>query len=656
MKNNSVIGMYAEHFANWITGGSLINRDKLSSIGLKIAYNKIITKKRITKAWCICSIPVTYSHNLSEGIRKEMFKVCPNVQTIIHTYNVPANVNVHNRVFTQYMSRSAAMFDEYAEYYTQMREDEKLTGKTVINEKTGRKMWVNTKQLMRIRDQKDSYTYVYKRVLSGCFFTETYYFVQASARTQRELEQYAKRLASILKSENIVFYEVKGTLYQYLSNYCPAAFKQNEVKRIAPMLFSEENLALQMPYRNKGLIGKNGILLGLEWQSKLPFMISFTESSAGQVVLLDGKTGCGKTYMAFNIAQGAIGYGIHCSAIDIKGQEWSKMSAFVDTKVISFDNNHPNFVNTLRLDDLRCTKENAREMYDNAVNGTVTILSIMTNLASNEGNITDLKNILTKSVIKVMSNNNVVADNPATFVRTKNLTYLDVINVVSELQGTNIYNDSQREVCNLIIMRCSSFLSDERYSEMMKNEITVQDILETPLVIYSFNKNVSGELDLFDSIRVFMVQFLDSKKHEIRKNQKLHTFAFYEELQRCVSFTTLMNYISSRVTGSRSSNVSVFLLMNAISALNDAAMSQIKSNITTKIIGKVNSEDIDVLVDKYDCKPIENYMKLINESSYYNQCFAIMYDTGVHADKAIFKTILPDYMEREFRTRDRLAV
>ena len=47
---------------------------------------------------------------------------------------------------------------------------------------------------------------------------------------------------------------------------------------------SEENLAALMPYRAKGLVGTNGLLLGLEWQSKLPEYFNPFESSDGQVI------------------------------------------------------------------------------------------------------------------------------------------------------------------------------------------------------------------------------------------------------------------------------------------------------------------------------------------------------------------------------------
>lgn len=116
----------------------------------------------------------------------------------------------------------------------------------------------------------------------------------------------------------------------------------------------------------------------------------------------------------------------------------------------------------------------------------------------------------------------------------------------------------------------------------MKNELTVSEIIESPFVIYNMNKNNAETLSTLDDLKIYMSQFLDGEKHFLRKQQKLHTAAFYEELQRCGSLSTLVRSISARVTGSRSNNLSVFLLLNAITTLDSDAFRAIKSNITTK--------------------------------------------------------------------------
>ena len=80
-----------------------------------------------------------------------------------------------------------------------------------------------------------------------------------------------------------------------------------------------------------------------------------------------GRTGSGKTYTCFNIAQQGIGCGIHSSAIDFKGARMVQACRVCRHEVISMDGTDPVFVNTLRLDDKLHKRDNCKEMFSNAV-------------------------------------------------------------------------------------------------------------------------------------------------------------------------------------------------------------------------------------------------------------------------------------------------
>lgn len=271
------------------------------------------------------------------------------------------------------------------------------------------------------------------------------------------------------------------------------------------------------------------------------------------------------------------------------------------------------------------------------------------------GVIVDAMGTAAEAVLKYFSQNNVDSKNPKTFVNTRRMKYADIIDIVADLATTKSYSAEQRALCAVIRSRCSTFFVTEgRYSKAFRNEITVAEVLRKPLVIYSFNKNADVMLDTMDTLRVFMVQYLDTKKQSIRKEQKLHTAAFYEELQRSNQFGKLVETISHSVTGSRSNNVMIFLLLNAVSVFNNNELNAIKSNITTKIVGKLEDGDIDLLVKEYGCKPIQKQLEKINDKSTnrWQNCFAILYDTGVDVDKAIYRTVVPQYMLEQFKTRD----
>lgn len=654
-----LLDLYSEYFANWVSGGNLVTQDKISMFGLKPLFDRFITHDWITKIWIVRALPVDYDVNLTDMVRGVMFKKYPEVKTLINFVNEPVNINVRNSIFMRQFEEVSEKFHQMEDLFNELTEDQRSAGIYKINEKTGKKMYLTQKQFDDLKDEYDSYLYIFNKVSEGHAFTNTFYFIQASARSKKVMRNYTASLGGLLNGEGIVFSELHGNISAYLDNYCPASYCGASPVKFGSMLMSDENLAGLLPYKTMGLVGGKGLLIGLDQKTGLPFLLDFFNSGTAQINMILGKTGCGKTYLAFALALYLISMGVHLSAIDIKGHEWDRLAAFVKTLVIGMDGAEAKFVNTLRLDDSACeTAEDALEAYSTAVRGTVKLFEIATNLSESEGNIIDLEAILNRAVSKVFSQCGVKPNNPSTFIRTRNLKFSDVVNVIQILKTSSSYTEQQKLLCQLIITRTSDFfLPEGRYASSFQNELTLQDVLNSEAIVYDFNKNTEVMLDTLDTMRVFMVQFLDGKKQSYRKKQKKHTAAFYEELQRCEQFGSLVEEISHKVTGSRSNNVIIFLLLNSVSTFDSEAFSAIKSNITTKLVGKLNSEDVEKLVDEFDCKPIEEYLTEIcnDQANEFSHCFAVQYDTGIDTNKVMCRTVMPDDLREHFNTRDRMA-
>ena len=520
--------LYSEVFANWISGGNLIAKEKISLLGIKPLYDRFVTNRQITKVWCILSIPVNYSTNITQAIRTEMFKMCPEVRTIISTVNTPVQINPKSDVFTRQLKRSANMYNQYKEIFDNLSEDEQLTG-TVEYDNHGRRSFINADILKVIKDLYDSYTYVFDRSTHNMEFMESYFFIQASAKSKSALRKFKKCFLNFMTGEGIVVSELRGNINQYLNNFCPATYQRDSVRKIQPMLLSEENFTSIMNYKNKGLIGERGVLIAQDRQVNLPFYQDFFHSGAAQVNAILAESGWGKTNLAFWIALSLMGYNeTHCSAIDIKGDEWSKLLNFVDGQIIDMDKGM--FFNTMRLDDLHATKDDCEEFYNLAIRDTVQLYERIINLQPSEGNEKDLNDILNAGVSKIFYQKGVVATNPDTFKFTKDLKFSDIIDIFETLVNSASYTDAQKNICAIAKTRCAAFfLSETGKGAEMSKAITMQSLLDAPLTIYSFNKNNNAELDLLDSLRVFMVQTADNRVAMIRKRKGLFTAAFYEE-------------------------------------------------------------------------------------------------------------------------------
>lgn len=650
--------LYSEYFANWISDGSMINRDKISLLGIRPLFDRFLTNQYITRVWMVGALPVHYQRNLTQMIRMEMYEQFPEVKTIVHMYNTPVNVRVNSDVYERQMNASAKRYYQYKDVFDSLSDVERETG---VSERVGGgvKLSIDRRTLSRIQDSYDSYMYVHSEANKGKSFTNTHYFIQASCADKERMKKYEHALMGLLRGQGVAVKQIRGNIGQYLDNFCPAAFKQSDISKFPTMLLSQDNVAALVPSKTKGLVGGGRIMLGQDWQTKLPFSLDFMNSDTAQVIMIEGKSGCGKTYLAEESVIELTAFNVHCSVTDIKGGEWNKVGKYVDMLEIDMTGNGARFVNTMRIDDLNCDTSNCTEAYEAAISYTVGLFEVATNLQSNEGNPADLRAILNQAVEKVFTTNGVNKKNPETFGVTKDFKYGMVLDAISTLQNSRSFTEEQRKLCSFVKTRCSTyFMGEGRYSESFKRELTIGEIINVPLIVYNFNKNRGETLDIIDNLRVYMARCMDSRKHFIRKQQGLHQAVFYEELQRCGGMSTFIENICSDVTGSRSNNLTVFLLLNSIETFDASIFAPIRSNITTKIIGKSNPKDIEKLAKDYDCADIEHYMKLIgtNAQNKYEHCFAVSYDTGEDRDKLILKTVVPKEMEDQFRTRDRMAV
>jgi hypothetical protein len=660
--------IYAEYVANWISSGSLILRTKLSSLGIKSAFDRYLTKKYVTKVWAVTNIPVNFDHNLTYLIRDKMFVKCPEVKTIIHMYCVPTKIAVSNDTFVRQMASAEEKYKAYDEMFRQLSDTDQKTGRK-FRTGSGSSFTIRKKDLDRMKELYESYAYVYTHRMEGMDrgdageFFNVHLFIQASAENRESLSKYQSYLSTILHANKVSFTDLKGKISQYLTNFGPASYAQGDLKGFPKMLMSDENIAAISSVKSRGLVGGEGVLFGIDWLSKLPFWVNLFASSAAQVVMVLAKSGVGKTALVQMISLSLLSRTHHVSVTDLKGNEWNRLFPFIGNKLeISMHSSKERFVNVLRIDDMNADESNCEDIYNLAVDAGIELFSIPVNLQENEGNIVDLHMILRTAIKKTFSQLKDFDEKiPHTFSVTKHITYSSVLDNVHSLENTASYTEGQRKMIPEIVSRCREVFGDATGSDSdFKDEVTLNEVINTPLVVYSFNKNRSTFVDVKEEMRLFMVQHLSRKKHYIRKQAQLHSIEIYEEFQRAKNVakhkgtSKFINHISQVVTGSRSDNVTVFLLMNTLEPFQDPDTLAIQSNITTYVVGKLQKSDMEKFVDMFGADSMLPYLENIclKEDPTFTNVFAVKYDNGLDVDQAMCKAIIPSYLEEELRQRD----
>lgn len=653
-----LLDIYSYLISNWLNAGNFINAGRMESTSIKPEYNVIFTKGHAKQIIQIMGIkPINLDICYVDYIRDRMFELDPDVETNITMLEYPVHLDVNSDKFRRSMSKANSAYSTYRGAFESQSDIDRLAGRT-YRLPNGARLRINREKLENLEQVQVSYTHLFKSITEGGTVAQTKIFVELVAKNKRALRRAESDLYGVLGSINIGCKMVKSANKAYLWEMAPAvpAPKTLTKKFLPQLLFTPENDAAFSTYKSRGLVGggKNALLLGMDFRSRLPFSIQYNKSGAAQVFMLLGKTGSGKTYAAFQIALSALASNACVTAIDIKGREWSQLTAAVDAKIITFDEKNPSFVNTLRLDDLDTSGGNANELFQVAIKGTVTLFMLVINLQPGEGNPNDAEMVIREAVQKMYSMRGVDPANPATFADTQHMKYAEVLPVLESLQTTTSYTEAQRTMLVLARARLNAYFGDAgMFSDAFRNEISLGDVLHSPFVIYEFGKNQNAMTDSLDVIRIFMVQFLDSKKKAMLKLQNKFLFCFYEELQRCDQFGNLLEYIAGDVTGSRSNNAVIFLLLNSLRVLQGERARDIRSNITSTICGLVEDNDIQTLREDFGKNWLAGQLKLFSErQQIYRNCFAATVDVGVgDVMETVYKVMLPESLSKALRTR-----
>lgn len=646
---------YSTYFANILTDGNLSGRKNLSALGIKPLFNRIVTRKFIKRVICISKIPYDYDKSLVAVLNKIAYDYSHSCKIYINTYSLPCTIDVTSQKFLEDMHNVENRYDRYKDLFDDLKDSEKLTGKR-LPIGNGMRLNISPQGLKKLEEDYNSYKYVYSQVSEGEKLANTFIFVEVVSNNNSNMKQVLKHIDEYLKLEGFGYQQLSYNSSYYMMNYSPASYaREFPSKEFMYNLTSAENVSRLMPYNCNGFIGDGyGTMFGLDLKSKSPFILNMFESGHSQINVILGPAGTGKTYLAESSAPGFVAQGIHCSAIDVKGREWRALENIISgTLIIDISETSDVFVNTLRVDDLvPKTKQEAQEFFNISYTATLNLCKILIDYKEEDESMVD--SILKTCLDKVYSTNGISPRNPKTFNLSRNLKYSDIIPCLESLKVSSSYA-SKENLINDIRLNLDTYFN--RSNIFKGKEISLKDIIDSPMVIYTLNKNDDQSQSKVDSIRAFMISYLDMKKIAIRKSQGKGTVCYYEELQRKEEFLSLITFISAIVTGARSNNVSVFLLCNTISILKERDMQPITSNINNYFCSPFRSDDDYEILAELNCKDmVKPLRRMAANPEQFDHVFYVKYDTGVQRGETTVKTYVHHKYKKYFKSRDTIHV
>lgn len=648
----SKLDFYSSYLANWLSGGDLVDRGKLSTLGIKALYDKIVTRKVIKKVICVYKIPVRYNDSLTESLEYLVHSINNQCKVFTNIYAVPTKLNVLDDKFRANMARAEETMTAYQSVLNEGTATEQSLGRKIYMGGT-RYLKVTKKMVKEAEDNLDSYTYINSVYEKGGQFSNSFVFIELMAPDTSIMKLIIKEVRDYLDRREFIYRELSANSSNFLSNYAPASYiKEFSNKEFMDVLLSDENIISLCPYKTQGFIGDgSGTLMGMDIRSTTPLILNFFGTGDRQVNVIYGPSGYGKSVLCFPVALALIDQNCHCSAIDVKGDEWPKLRKFVKTNVIDISETSNSYVNVYRLDDVEIEdSDTAKEFYDMAVTAGENIIRATVLGASNIDKENIIMDIARTVSMKMLSNAGVQPRYPRTFEGTKNIKYDQMIPILDSIAQTEAYAHHKTLIEDMKNSLTNKFVLSNTFKG---KEISIRDIIDTPLNVYTLNKNSDQSLSSDESIRTFMISYLDMKKISVRKRQKLGTACFYEEMQRQEELAPLIRFISTVVTGARSSNVIVFLLTNDLNIFKEKQMKSIAGNISTAFIGAIEDESsYDVLSNIGSSKIAGKVKKISDNPTKYKHCFAVKYNTGSEVGTTVMKAMIsPKYLDH-FKTRD----
>ena len=96
----------------------------------------------------------------------------------------------------------------------------------------------------------------------------------------------------------------------------------------------------------------------------------------------------------------------------------------------------------------------------------------------------------------------------------------------------------------------------------------------------------------------------------------------------------------------------IFLLLNSLKVLQGERAQDIRSNITSYLVGFVEDNDIRTIREDFNKPWLAHQLEIFSaKQNIYRNCFAAVVDTGVETYETVYKVELPKDLSQRFKTR-----
>ena len=649
-----VISYYVTKIVNKFTKNTIVKKDEsLSHVELQIEHDRIYTKNSVKKVWNIRALDTFVDVGILGSIRNDMKMLIPQAKTEVIVHTEPYHVSFYDKKIQDKYAYWVGVHNNLQKQLSEMDEVETLKDnykkRTLEDKVSGLGSGAyNEVRLKNIKDMIASFQKLESNTNNMGTAVLASVFIECKCPDEDVLEMYEERLEKLLQRHKMRFKPVEEDLKEYLINYGMASLNKEKNIKYEPSIVLTDRDEADMTDYSQGRLGDPvfQIYIGTDIDTGSPIFLNFTRNQKAQVILVAAKTGFGKTYVCKTTSLFHKLNKHRVCIMDYKGNEWGALGELYKYERISFSTKNPSFVNKMKI-SLIGNEEDIRASYYTSLRGTVKDMVTLVN--PNKEQFDDVETLAYEIVQGIFLKFLVEPGNINTYHLSHEINMADEIwKAISSASNQAGMIERHGQILTLTLKRLEQYFSPlggKRY--LFENEIMIDDILKSEGIVFDLGMNRGEQHNLPYKellLRMHNMIYLMDIYTTYNKTQGLFTVKYFEEIQRTLTDERFLSMYNSAVSGGRSDNVIVYLLVNTAESLLSSEHPDalaITENITTRLGGFMEEEPRRIFAEKSGLQKHKYKLDRIYSDIRYNNCFVIAYDTGAYRDVATINTRIP---------------
>lgn len=466
-------------------------------------------------------------------------------------------------------------------------------------------------------------------------------YITVRAQNGTTLNQGVKAVSEYL-NQCAMYKNIHNSLKTHL-DYVAMVCDRNtkETKRMSWMVTSRQVLSELFP-QVQGLNDTHGTLFGITRENNAPYWVDLRSTANAKNVYVAAKSGFGKTFWVAAALIDGYADKFNICIMDIKGTEFTAFTKACGGVVLSMRAEDTHFVNTFMMDKDEVVDANYGVYFNRRISLSKRRMLIMCQFTKDD--VAKGEALLDEFLTALYRNIGVTADNPNTWVRTRELHPYYVYEAFETYCSREI-KEKYGEVALTALSRMRTYM-DRRgnSSHIHRDQYEYKDVLESKVLTFDFGileSSVTSVDPVIFQLRVMDMEIINDEYVSYKKRKGEWTMKVLEESQVCADY--LLEIYVREMTLRRAQNQVTFLLGNSVAALKDNPVAKpLLESINVLILGVLNDSSQRYLVQEYDLgEENKRKLELIAGDTRYIHNFLLVNRMQQDATTAIVKAYVP---------------